>query len=84
MASLRCWIRGDKKAAHGNGSGVVLKTPEQFIFEGRRAKAGDGVPNDVRVGGKKRRAVKKGGIEKPGGRGVKRAQEWRKLKKDKA
>ncbi|KAH6682169.1 nucleolar protein [Plectosphaerella plurivora] len=76
--------RGDKAAARGNGSGVVPKTPEQFIFEGRRARAGDGVPNDVKVGGKKRRPVKKGGIEKPGGRGVKRAQEWRKLKKDKA
>lgn len=71
------------RPAPGNGSGVVPKTPEQFIFEGRRASANDGRPNDVRIGGKKKRVGKKGRIEKPGGRSTARAESWKQKQKKK-
>lgn len=50
-----------------------LKTPEQIVFEGRRASAKDGRPKDLKFG-------KKAAKGKPKGRGVKRASEWRKNK----
>ncbi|KAG7108677.1 Nucleolar protein 12 like [Verticillium longisporum] len=66
---------GDGKE-QASGSGLVLKTPEEIIFEGKRASANDGRPNDVRIGKKKGR-VNKGRVEKKG-RGAVRAAAWRK------
>lgn len=51
-----------------------LKTPEQIVFEGRRASANDGKPRDLKFGKSK---GKKNAV-KPKGRGAKRAAEWRK------
>lgn len=54
-----------------------LKTPEQIVFEGRRASAKDGKPKDLKFGkvrGKKRPPRQMGAQ----GRGARRAAEWRK------
>ncbi|KAK7757736.1 Nucleolar protein 12 [Diatrype stigma] len=49
-----------------------MKTPEQIVFEGRRASSTDGKPRDLKFGkSKKKSAVK------PKGRGAKRAADWR-------
>lgn len=49
-----------------------MKTPEQIVFEGRRASSTDGKPRDLKFGkSKKKSAVK------PKSRGAKRAAEWR-------
>lgn len=48
------------KAGPANGSGVVPKTPEQIIFEGKRASERDGKPNDLKLGKK----VRKGRVGK--------------------
>ena len=64
---------GDHPAAAAAGG--EMKTPEQVVFEGRRASAKDGRPKDLKFGktkGKKAPAVK------PKNRGAKRAAEWRK------
>lgn len=55
----------------------VIKTPEQFIFEGRRVSSKDTMPTDLK--GKKGKKSKKGG--KPQNRGTKRAATWRKTNK---
>ncbi|KAM0330062.1 hypothetical protein ACHAQA_004233 [Verticillium albo-atrum] len=68
--------RGGEKKEQASGSGLVLKTPEEIIFEGKRASANDGRPSDVRIGKKKGR-VNKGRVEKKG-RGAVRAAAWRK------
>lgn len=77
-------------AAGGEGgpaAGMPAKTPEQIVFEGRRASARDGKPKDLKFskgkgGGRNRIHQKKG----PGGRlvkrGERRATEWRKKSKD--
>ncbi|KAI0007073.1 hypothetical protein F4779DRAFT_593551 [Xylariaceae sp. FL0662B] len=53
-----------------------MKTPEQIVFEGRRASAKDGKPRDLKFGKMK---GKKGVVKtKPKSRGAKRAAEWRK------
>lgn len=59
------------KPTNTNGE---LKTPEQIVFEGRRASANDGKPRDLKFGKSK---GKKGAV-KTKGRGAKRAAEWRK------
>lgn len=51
-----------------------IKTPEQIVFEGRRASAKDGRPKDLKFGKTK---GKKAPV-KPKNRGAKRAAEWRK------
>ncbi|KAI1102366.1 hypothetical protein F4804DRAFT_313320 [Jackrogersella minutella] len=54
----------------------AFKTPEQIVFEGRRASANDGKPRDLKFGKAK---GKKGIVKaKTKGRGAKRAAEWRK------
>ncbi|KAH7026466.1 uncharacterized protein B0I36DRAFT_366025 [Microdochium trichocladiopsis] len=63
-----------------------IKTPEQIVFEGRRASSKDGKPRDLKIGkaGKKKSGANPGkktggGVTKAakGGRGAKRASEWR-------
>ncbi|XXG98208.1 hypothetical protein Hte_004530 [Hypoxylon texense] len=55
---------------------VVFKTPEQIVFEGRRASSKDGKPKDLKFGkGKGKKGVVKA---KTKSRGAKRAAEWRK------
>lgn len=73
----------DGKPGKANDStknaGTVFRTPEDIVFEGRRASAKDGKPKDLkfksrsstgRMGGKKR-------LHKPSGHGVKRAAKWK-------
>ena len=58
--------------------GEVMKSPEDIVFEGRRASVKDGKPKDLKFkktgGGKLKAHVKKGG--KPN-RGAVRAAKWR-------
>ncbi|KAI1505279.1 hypothetical protein F5X99DRAFT_368884 [Biscogniauxia marginata] len=67
--------REDKKEDAGNRS--VMRTPEQVVFEGRRASQKDGKPKDLKFGKGK---GKKGAIGVKG-RGAQRAAEWRKKSK---
>ncbi|OTA59243.1 hypothetical protein K449DRAFT_424063 [Hypoxylon sp. EC38] len=54
----------------------TFKTPEQIVFEGRRASEKDGRPRDLKFGKTK---GKKGVVKaKTKGRGARRAAEWRK------
>ncbi|KAI1641180.1 hypothetical protein F4809DRAFT_587623 [Biscogniauxia mediterranea] len=62
-----------RRESAGNES--ALKTPEQIVFEGRRASARDGKPKDLKFGKKGKKAVMKA---KTKGRGARRAAEWRK------
>ncbi|KAI5865163.1 hypothetical protein GGS23DRAFT_557982 [Durotheca rogersii] len=56
--------------------GKVIKTPEQIVFEGRRASAKDGKPRDLKFGkGKGKKGATKA---KTKSRGARRAAEWRK------
>ncbi|KAI1141918.1 hypothetical protein F5Y05DRAFT_369132 [Hypoxylon sp. FL0543] len=60
----------------GTGTTVTFKTPEQVIFEGRRASEKDGRPRDLKFGKAK---GKKGAVKaKTKSRGARRAAEWRK------
>ncbi|XDG09257.1 hypothetical protein ABKA04_008872 [Annulohypoxylon sp. FPYF3050] len=54
----------------------AFKTPEQVVFEGRRASEKDGKPRDLKFG----KTKGKKGVVKPKmkGRGARRAAEWRK------
>ncbi|KAF7544523.1 hypothetical protein G7Z17_g9883 [Cylindrodendrum hubeiense] len=52
---------------------TTIKTPEQFIFEGRRATTRDALPKDLKA--KKSKGKKSG---KPQNHGTKRAAEWKK------
>ncbi|KAL2758827.1 hypothetical protein ACRALDRAFT_1080493 [Sodiomyces alcalophilus JCM 7366] len=61
-----------EKPARANGSGVVPKTPEQVIFEGKRASEKDGRPSDIRLGKK----VSKGRVAKA--RRTARSSAWKK------
>ncbi|ETS87349.1 hypothetical protein PFICI_01177 [Pestalotiopsis fici W106-1] len=73
---------GEKKPRHrdskAGGDGVdlsTIKTPEQIVFEGRRASSKDGKPKDLKFGkvkGKKRPPLQ---AKK---RGARRAAEWKK------
>ncbi|KAI2621245.1 hypothetical protein GGR54DRAFT_93957 [Hypoxylon sp. NC1633] len=63
----------DRKEATAN---EVFKTPEQIVFEGRRASEKDGKPKDLKFGKTKgKKGVTKA---KTKSRGAKRAAEWRK------
>lgn len=53
----------------------AFKTPEQIVFEGRRASSKDGRPRDLKFGKTKGKKVIKA---KTKNRGAKRAAEWRK------
>jgi nucleolar protein 12 len=67
----------------GAVSNMPAKTPEQIVFEGRRASARDGKPKDLKFGkGKGKGSQKKGPGGRPIKRGERRAVAWR--KKDKA
>ncbi|KAI0136355.1 RNA recognition domain-containing protein [Xylariales sp. AK1849] len=55
----------------------AMKTPEQIVFEGRRASSRDAKPRDLKFN-KGQGKGKKGPKGKPQGRGAKRASEWRK------
>jgi len=81
-----------RSAAAGAGfvktDGLIrpIKTPEQVVFEGRRASSKDGKPRDLKFGknGKGKKGAnsgkKTGGVSKAtkvAGRGAKRASEWR-------
>ncbi|KAL7628002.1 Nucleolar protein 12 [Parahypoxylon ruwenzoriense] len=63
----------DSKVTAPNG---VLKTPEQIVFEGRRASAKDGKPRDMKFG--KVKGKKGMSKTKTKSRGARRAAEWRK------
>ncbi|KAJ1333852.1 nucleolar protein 12 [Microdochium nivale] len=91
--------RHESRAASASaGAGFVktdglirpIKTPEQIVFEGRRASSKDGKPRDLKLGkaGKKKsggnpgkKTGGSGGVSKPKaatkGHGAKRASEWR-------
>ncbi|KAH7328903.1 hypothetical protein B0I35DRAFT_473560 [Stachybotrys elegans] len=66
---------GTTTAATDN-AGSEIKTPEQIIFEGKRASIMDGQGKDFKKSGKKR--VGKPG--RPDHRGARRAAEWKKKK----
>ncbi|KAK3328946.1 nucleolar protein 12 [Apodospora peruviana] len=79
--------RGAGKPPHRggdeNGGGKpAMKSPEEIIFEGRRASAKDGKPKDLKFKGSKsnkkaKAASAKGASSKPTGRGAVRAAKWR-------
>ncbi|GKU05238.1 nucleolar protein 12 [Fusarium langsethiae] len=52
-----------------------IKGPEQFVFEGRRASARDGLPKDLK---QHKKGKGKGKSGRPQNRGAKRAAEWKK------
>ncbi|KAL6919183.1 hypothetical protein ACHAPO_004298 [Fusarium lateritium] len=54
-----------------------IKGPEQFVFEGRRASARDGLPKDLKQK-QKGKGKGKGKSGKPQNHGTKRAAEWKK------
>ncbi|KJZ73484.1 hypothetical protein HIM_07040 [Hirsutella minnesotensis 3608] len=60
-----------KKGGRGTLSGPI-KTPEQVVFEGKRASAKDGRPKDLKFGKKSAKAGK------PKGRSARRAATWKK------
>lgn len=61
-------IKADAPDAHAS-----IKTPEQVVFEGRRASSKDGTPRDLKFNKKS-----KGKSGRPQNRGAKRAAEWKK------
>ncbi|KAK7415501.1 Nucleolar protein 12 [Neonectria punicea] len=61
-------FKADAPDAH-----ATLKTPEQVVFEGRRASSKDGTPRDLKFNKKS-----KGKSGRPQNRGAKRAAEWKK------
>jgi nucleolar protein 12 len=66
--------RGEKPdGADGPGTRVI-KTPEQIVFEGRRASSTDAKPKDLKL---KVKGKKRAPLAKTKGRGAKRASEWR-------
>jgi nucleolar protein 12 len=70
--------RSDDVSTGANGVGLgtgAIKTPEQIVFEGRRASSKDGKPKDLKFG--KVRGNKRAALAKTKGRGAKRAAEWR-------
>lgn len=79
-------IRGDKQKTRDNGPATgsnanslsIIKTPEQIVFEGRRASSKDGKPRDLKLGKSKGNNNKKSVTSAKPGRGAKRAAEWRK------
>ncbi|KAK8027207.1 nucleolar protein 12 [Apiospora marii] len=79
-------IRGDKRKPSDNGPATgsnastlnIIKTPEQIVFEGRRASSKDGKPRDLKLGKGKGNKHKKSVTSAKPGRGAKRAAEWRK------
>jgi nucleolar protein 12 len=54
----------------------TMKSPEDIVFEGRRASVKDGRPKDLKFKGGGGKHKKKGG-PKSGGRGAIRAAQWR-------
>ncbi|KAI1775018.1 hypothetical protein F4818DRAFT_417538 [Hypoxylon cercidicola] len=78
-AKQRHGFKNEGKYAKQRTDGVVsgvFKTPEQIVFEGRRASEKDGKPRDLKFGkGKGKKGVIKA---KTKSRGAKRAAEWRK------
>lgn len=78
-ARQRHGFKDEKKYTKQRNDGaenVVFKTPEQIVFEGRRASSRDAKPKDLKVSkGKGKKGVVKA---KTKNRGAKRAAEWRK------
>ncbi|KAI1077084.1 hypothetical protein F5B20DRAFT_553157 [Whalleya microplaca] len=77
-ARQRRELKGEGRRPRERKEGVLnggMKTPEQIVFEGRRASATDGKPRDLKFKTKGKKVIAKG---KPKGRGAKRAAEWRK------
>ncbi|KAI5925410.1 hypothetical protein F4810DRAFT_660435 [Camillea tinctor] len=79
-ARQRHGFKGPNRKTEGRreraGNESSIKTPEQIVFEGRRASARDGKPKDLKFGKTK---GKKGMVKaKTKGRGARRAAEWRK------
>jgi nucleolar protein 12 len=70
-----------KRTTGGGGGGAdgAIRPPEDFIAEGRRASAKDGIPTGL--AGKKQRAKGAGRKAANQSRGQKRASEWRNKKK---
>lgn len=73
---------GERRKSGGADAGdkqEVMKTPEEIIFEGRRASVKDGKPKDLKFKGSsnKSKSVKKVSKRKPTGRGAVRAAKWR-------
>ncbi|KAG8674450.1 Nucleolar protein 12 [Fusarium poae] len=70
-----------RPSAHGESQEAEkpvpeIKGPEQFVFEGRRASARDGLPKELKQKQKGKGKGKKSG--KPQNHGSKRAAEWKK------
>lgn len=70
----------EAQEATGSVDLSAIKTPEQIIFEGRRASAKDGRPKDLKFKGQK--SKKAGGAAKAKGRGATRAAAWRQKRKE--
>ncbi|KAI1865445.1 uncharacterized protein JN550_008202 [Neoarthrinium moseri] len=65
-------------AAGSGAASTTIKTPEQIVFEGRRASAKDGKPKDLKFGKGKGAGGRKRPLPQAKGRGARRAAEWRK------
>lgn len=81
-AKQRYGLKGEGKFAKQREDGIEssgFKTPEQIVFEGRRASSKDAKPRDLKFN-KGQGKGKKGGVAKAKtkNRGAKRAAEWRK------
>ncbi|ODA78286.1 hypothetical protein RJ55_05667 [Drechmeria coniospora] len=63
-----------RKKPHANGTAANMKTPEQIVFEGRRASSRDALSKDLK--GKKGKGKK--GKGRPVTRATRRAQDWKK------
>ncbi|KAK0731296.1 hypothetical protein B0H67DRAFT_478008, partial [Lasiosphaeris hirsuta] len=64
--------RNSRSIAKAGGDGKVIRSPEDVVFEGRRASIKDGRPKDLKM---KRKGS--GKSKKPAGRGTARAEKWR-------
>ncbi|KAK3341239.1 nucleolar protein 12 [Lasiosphaeria hispida] len=67
--------RDSSTIAKAGGDGKVMRSPEDVVFEGRRASIRDGRPKDLKMKPKGSGKSKKSA--KPGGRGTARAEKWR-------
>ncbi|KAI1460323.1 hypothetical protein F4805DRAFT_417212 [Annulohypoxylon moriforme] len=78
-ARQRHELKGDRRQPRQRRESAIngaFKTPEQIVFEGRRASEKDGKPRDLKFGKTK---GKKGVVKsKTKNRGARRAAEWRK------
>ncbi|KAL2016946.1 hypothetical protein VTK56DRAFT_2822 [Thermocarpiscus australiensis] len=74
--------REKKRRTEDRGMKDIVKGPEEFVFEGRRASAKDGRPRDLKFKARSKDKVhkqkkKKKGVKSKNSRGALRAAKWR-------